>query len=93
MISASTTMSEVLDQGKSIMREWKNNLKSIAMLARLTDLRPVLPSTTRWSASCSMVNRYMAISEQLEQVADTQGLNLTVPRGAIFQKRCERASS
>ena len=81
MILASNTMSKVLDQVKSVMRECKHSLKNSAMLARLIDLRPVLPSFTRWSESCSMINRYVAISEQLEQVADTQGLNLTVPRG------------
>lgn len=70
------------------MRECKGSMKHRAMLYRLTILSTVLPSATRCSGLSAMMNLFVAIREELQEVVDTDGLELSISRTSRFMTQC-----
>lgn len=72
---------------RNTMRDCKASIKNRAMLHRLTDLSPVLPSDTRCFGLLNMLNRFISLQDDLETMSNTSGLSLSVPRTPRF--RCQ----
>lgn len=89
MVSA-PAYQRTLDTIRTVMRKCKSSIKTRAMLQRLTDLAPVIPCATRWSGLCTMVQRFIRIRPELEEVAATDGVNLTISSTPLFETRCKK---
>lgn len=80
-------------QIRNTTRECNSSVKNRCMLQRLTSLAPVLPGATRWSGLCQIVQRFSLIPDELEQVADTEGPNLSIGRDTSFRENSIRLES
>lgn len=89
MVSA-PAYERTLDMIRTVMRKCKSSIKTRAMLQRLTDLAPIIPCATRWSGLCTMVKRFIRIRPELEEVAATDGVHLTISSTPLFETRCKK---
>lgn len=86
-MASAPLFNKVVDDLRSIMRDCKDIIMNRAMLHRLTELSPVLPSATRWSGLSNMLNRFISLEDDSETVYNTAGLSLTVPRAPRFRSQ------
>ena len=62
-------------------------------LRNLTDLSPITPNETRWTAKYEMVKRFNTIRDELIDVADDEDCDLEIDTSLQFKRialRCEK---
>lgn len=75
MLREDIIMKTMLRDINEAMTACKNGLKSIAMLRKITSLRPVTDNPIRWSAMYNMLRRFNRIRSCLFQLLTTMGPN------------------
>ena len=90
MMQKTPQVTKTIDKIHKIMRFVKSRLRSSASLRNLTDLRPILPYSIRWSGKYNMLARYAEIKEDLAAACEDE-VDLTPSLyDPLFAKKASR---
>ncbi len=88
MLSNYTELENVIDEVQMTMKS-AHTLKKSTLLRNLTDYRAILPSETRWSGARGMLERYLKIHDELNEVKENNHSDLQMNQNMKFKQKVE----
>lgn len=90
MVASHYDMKNTIDSVRETMTSARARLKNAAILRNITDLRPRIDNTTRWSGKYYILNQFVNMRSDLIEASDEPGCDRVVNPSIAFKNKTTR---